>query len=33
MGALETHLRHQLGDPRVIRRRLAELILRETVRA
>jgi len=33
IGALETHLRHQLGDPRVIRRRLAELILREAVRA
>jgi hypothetical protein len=33
IGALEMHLRHQLGDPRVIRRRLADLILRETVRA
>ena len=28
IGALEQHLRHQLGDPRLIRRRLAELIAR-----
>jgi uncharacterized protein len=33
IGALETHLRRRLGDPRLIRRRLADLILREGVRA
>lgn len=33
IGALEAHLRRRLGDPRVIRRRLADLILQEGVRA
>jgi hypothetical protein len=33
IGALEAHLRRRLGDPRLIRRRLADLILREGVRA
>jgi hypothetical protein len=33
IGALEAHLRHRLGDSRVIRRRLADLIFQETARA
>ena len=33
IGALEQRLRHQLGDLRVIRRRLADLIFRETTHA
>jgi len=33
IGALEAHLRRRLGDPRLIRRRLADLILREGIRA
>jgi hypothetical protein len=32
IGALEARLRHQLGDTRLIRRRLADLISRETTR-
>jgi hypothetical protein len=33
IGALEAHLRRRLGDSRLIRRRLADLILQEGVRA
>lgn len=33
IGALESHLRRRLGDPRLIRRRLADLIALETMNA
>jgi hypothetical protein len=33
IGALEARLRHRLGDTRLIRRRLADLISREVTRA